>query len=100
MLRVTPRAPVLFQQGTAASLISVVESAEMGIVLPTGQNHQLLEVAGSGTVLGFSESRSGDNHRVTAEASDHTTFGFICRESFVASLRTSTAISRWRWSGC
>jgi len=65
----------------------VVESGEVRILLPTGQNQQLLEVAGPGTLLGLSESMSGDNYRVTAEASDHTTVAFISRESFVSFLQ-------------
>jgi CRP-like cAMP-binding protein len=40
-------------------------------------------VAGPGTILGLSESMTGDDYRVTAEAGDHTTVAFIPRERFV-----------------
>jgi CRP-like cAMP-binding protein len=86
-LRVYPKGTRLFQQGTAVSGIHVVESGEVRILLPTGQNQQLLEVAGPGTLLGLSESMSGDDYRVTAEAGDHTTVAFISRESFVSFLQ-------------
>ena len=87
-LRVYPKGARLFQEGTAVSGVYVVESGEVRILLPTGQNHQqLLEVAGPGTLLGLSESMTGDNYRVTAEAGDHTTVAFISRESFMAFLR-------------
>jgi CRP-like cAMP-binding protein len=86
-LRVYPKGTRLFQQSTAVSGIYVVESGEVRILLPTGQDQQLLEVAGPGTLLGLSESMSGDDYRVTAEAGDHTTVAFISRESFVSFLQ-------------
>ena len=87
-VRVYSKGSRLFQQGTAASGVYVVESGEVRVLLPSGQNHpQLLEVAGPGTILGLSESMTGENYRVTAEAGDHTTVGFIPRESFVGFLR-------------
>src|SRR6267143_2112714 len=52
--------------------------------LATAQSRlQLLEIAGPGTILGLSESMSGEKYRVTAEAGDHTTVAFIPRDSFV-----------------
>lgn len=87
-VRVYSKGSRLFQQGTAASGVYVVESGEVRVLLPSSQNRaQLLEVAGPGTILGLSESMTGDNYRVTAEAGDHTTVGFIPRESFVGFLR-------------
>jgi CRP-like cAMP-binding protein len=87
-LRVYPKGSTLFQQGTTVSGVYVVESGEVRVLLPTGQTRpQLLGVAGPGTILGLSESMTGDKYRVTAEAGDHATVGFIPRESFVDFLR-------------
>jgi CRP/FNR family transcriptional regulator, cyclic AMP receptor protein len=83
-LRVYPKGASLFQQGTAVSGVYVVESGEVRVLLPTGQSRpQLLGVAGPGAILGLSESMTGTNHRVTAEAGDHATVAFIPRKSFV-----------------
>jgi CRP-like cAMP-binding protein len=55
---------------------------------PTGASQkQLLEVATPGTMLGLSESMSGEKYRATAEAGDQTTAIFIPREEFLAFLR-------------
>lgn len=87
-LRVYPKGSRLFQQGTAVSGVYVVESGEVRVLLPTGQSRpQLLGLAGPGTMLGLSESMTGDNYRVTAEAGDHATVGYIPRELFVDFLR-------------
>ena len=87
-VRVYTKGSRLFQQGTAVSGVYVVESGEVRVLLSAGQTRpQLLEVAGPGTILGLSESMTGDNYRVTAEAGDHTTVGFIPREDFLEFLR-------------
>jgi CRP-like cAMP-binding protein len=87
-VRVYPKGAKLFLQGTEVSGVYVVESGLVRVLLPTAQSRlQLLEIAGPGSVLGLSESMSGDRYRVTAEAGDHTTVAFIPRESFVDFLR-------------
>ena len=87
-VRVYPAGATLFQQGSAVRGVYMVESGQVRIFLPTMQSRlQLLGVAGPGTVLGLSESMSGDFHRVTAEAGDHTTVAFIARDNFVEFLR-------------
>ena len=87
-IRVYPKGSTLFQQGTAVSGVFVVESGEVRVLLPTGRSRpQLLELAGPGTILGLSESMTGEHYRVTAEAGDHATIGFIPRESFMDFLR-------------
>lgn len=87
-VRVYAKGARLFQQGTEVSGVYVVESGLVRVLLPTAQSRlQLLEIAGPGSVLGLSESMSGDRYRVTAEAGDHTTVAFIPRESFVDFLR-------------
>jgi CRP-like cAMP-binding protein len=87
-IRIYPKGSRLFQQGTAVSGVYVVESGEVRVLLPAGPSRQqLLEVAGPGTMLGLSESMTGDNYRVTAEAGDCTTVAFVPRERFVDFLR-------------
>lgn len=87
-VRIYPKGATLFQQGTAVNGVFVVESGQVRVLLPTAQSRlQLLEIAGPGTILGLSESMSGERYRVTAEAGDHTTVAFISRESLVDFLR-------------
>lgn len=87
-VRVYPKGTQLFHQGACVSGVYVIESGEVRILLPTGPGRQqLLEVAGPGSVLGLIESMSGDDHRVTAEAGNHTTVAFIPREVFLDFLR-------------
>ena len=83
-----PKGSALFQQGTPVAGVYLVESGEVRLLLPTGSSQkQLLEVAGPGTMLGLSESMSGEKYRITAEAGDETTAVFIPREDFSEFLR-------------
>jgi CRP-like cAMP-binding protein len=83
-----PNGGILFRQGSAATGVYLVERGEVRILLPTGQNQsQLLEVLGPGTVLGLSESMTGGNYRITAEAGGQTSLAFIPREAFLEFLR-------------
>ena len=85
--RVFPKGARLYQQGTAAVGIYLVETGAVRVWLPTGKNQsQLLEVVGAGSILGLSESMSGDKYRVTAEADEQTTAAFIARKSFLEFL--------------
>jgi CRP/FNR family transcriptional regulator, cyclic AMP receptor protein len=87
-VRLFPKGAKLFQQGSAANGVYLVERGEVRILLPTGQNQkQLLEVVGTGTMLGLSESMSGETYRITAEAGDQMTAAFIPREQFLEFLR-------------
>jgi CRP-like cAMP-binding protein len=82
-----PRGTALYLQGTAASGIYLIQKGAVRVLLPTLDNqYQLLEVVGAGTLLGLSESMSGDMYRVTAEADEQTTAAFIARETFVEFL--------------
>jgi CRP/FNR family transcriptional regulator len=82
------RGATLFQQGSTARGVYLVESGEVRILLPTGQQQkQLLEVVGPGSILGLSESMSGASYRITAEAGDETTASFISRQEFLEFLR-------------
>jgi CRP/FNR family transcriptional regulator len=88
-IRQYAKGALLFQQGSAVTGVYLVESGEVRILLPTGpRQHQLLEVAGPGTILGLSESMTGEDYRVTAEAGDQTSAAFIPRQNFLEFLRT------------
>jgi CRP-like cAMP-binding protein len=87
-VRLFRRGATLFQQGSEATGVYLVESGEVRVLLPTGQSQrQLLEVVGPGSMLGLSESMNGERHRITAEAGDETTAAFIPREEFIEFLR-------------
>ncbi len=78
----------LFEQGSAVTGVYVVESGEVRVLLPAGQSEeQLLEVVGPGAVLGLSESMTGEEYRITAEADGETTAAFIPREKFLEFLQ-------------
>jgi len=84
---VFPQGATLYRQGTTATGIYLVEKGAVRVLLPTGENqNQLLEIAGAGSVLGLSESLSGDTYRVTAEADEPTTAAFIARKNFLEFL--------------
>lgn len=87
-VRLFPKGDTLFQQGSAATGVYLVESGEVRVLLPTGQSQtQLLEVVGPGAMLGLSESMTGEKYRITAEAGEQTTAAFIPREKFLEFLR-------------
>ena len=82
-----PKGATLFQQGSRAEGIYLVESGEVSVLLSTSRSQrQLVDVAGSGTILGLSESMTAETHRITAVAADETTAVFIPREEFLAFL--------------
>ena len=90
-VRVYPKGSTLFQQGAAVSGVYVVESGRVRVLLPSSHGRpQLLEIAGPGTVLGLSESMSGEAYRVTAEAEDHATVAFVPQQGFLEFLRVHT----------
>ena len=87
-VQVYPKGTVLFHQGTDVRGLYVVESGQVRVLFPTSQGRpQLLDYSGAGSVLGLSETMSGEPHRFTAEASDHSTIAFISRDSFLEFLR-------------
>lgn len=78
----------LFQQGSAVLGVYLVETGEVRVLLPTGpREKQLLEVVGPGSMLGLSESMTGETYQVTAEAGAQTTAAFLPREEFLKFLR-------------
>jgi len=86
-VRAYAKGATLFEHGTAVHGVYVVESGQVRVLLPTTHSRQLLEIAGPGTILGLSESMSGDRYRVTAEAQDYATVAFVPREHFMEFLR-------------
>ena len=83
-----PKGATLIQQASAALGVYLVESGEVRVLLPTGQNQkQLLEVLGPGTILGLSENLTGETYRITAEAGDETAAVFVPRAEFLNFLR-------------
>jgi CRP-like cAMP-binding protein len=87
-VRLFPKGTTLFQQGSVATGVYLVESGEVRVLLPTGQSEkQLLQVVGPGAMLGLSESMTGEEYRITAEAGDQTVAAFVPREDFLEFLR-------------
>jgi CRP-like cAMP-binding protein len=87
-VKVYSKGATLFRRGMPVNGVYVVDSGRVRILLPTLQSRpQLLEIAGPGTILGLSETMSGDNYRVTAQADDHVTASFISRDGFLEFLR-------------
>jgi CRP-like cAMP-binding protein len=90
-IRVYSKGSTLFQRGDAVDGVYVVESGQIRVLLPATRGRpQLLEIAGPGTVLGLSESMSGEAYRVTAEAEDHATVAFVPQQGFLEFLRQHT----------
>lgn len=80
---------VLYEHGTPAAGIYLVQQGSVRVLLTTPDNQrQLLEVVGAGAVLGLSESMCGDRYRVTAEAEEPATTQFVARDSFIDFLDT------------
>lgn len=82
----------LFQQGSTAKDVYLVDSGEVCILFSTGLGQrQLLEVVGAGSMLGLSEIMGGTNHRATAVAGGATGASSIPREKLLSLLRGNTA---------
>ena len=74
----------LYTRGASPCGIYLIETGAVRLLLPTGKDkNQLLEVVEAGTLLGLSDSMAGEQYRVTAEAEELTTAGFISRDDFV-----------------
>jgi len=87
-VRLFAKGATLFQEGSAVKGVYLVQTGEVRVLLSNAQaQEQLLEIVGPGTMLGLSESLTGENHRITAEASDQTMVAFIPREEFLEFLR-------------
>jgi CRP/FNR family transcriptional regulator, cyclic AMP receptor protein len=86
-VRVFPKGARLFQQGRPAEGIYVVEQGEVRVFLSSQKPAKIFEIAGPGAVLGLSESVSGRDYKVTAEAADQTKVSYIERQQLMAFLR-------------
>jgi len=85
--RIFPKGATLFRQGADASGIYLVEKGTVRVLLPNAENqNQLLEIVGPGAVLGLSDTMAGTRYRVTVEAEDQATTGFVEREIFLSFL--------------
>lgn len=83
----------LFQQGKLAEGVYIIERGEVALILSSaGKRKRPMELAGPGTVLGLSESVSGRDHRISAEACEPTTVSFIERQELMAFLRKNCDI--------
>jgi CRP-like cAMP-binding protein len=90
--QVLSKGAALFQQGSTAKDVYLVESGEVCILFSTDQGQrQLLEVVGAGSMLGLSEIMGGTNHRATAEACGAAGASSIPREKLLSLLRGNTA---------
>jgi CRP-like cAMP-binding protein len=88
--RLYPNGTMIFEEGTPAAGVYVVESGQVKLLLQSGNiRPQVLEVAGPGTILGLSETMSHDNYRVTAQADDQATVAFIPQQKFMEFLRVN-----------
>jgi CRP-like cAMP-binding protein len=85
--QVFPKGSAIFQQGTPAAGLYLLQKGSVRVLLTTSEHQsQLLEIVGPGTLLGLSDSMAADHYRVTTEAAEQTTVGFVEREAFVAFL--------------
>jgi CRP-like cAMP-binding protein len=82
----------LFQQGSTAKDVYLVESGKVRILFSTGQGQrQLLEAVGAGSMLGLGEIMGGTTHRATAVACGAAQASSIPREKLLSLLRGNTA---------
>jgi len=85
--RIFPKGATLFRQGSAADGIYLVEQGAVRVMLPTADNkNQLLEILGSGALLGLGDTMGSNFYRVTVIAEDHTTASFLDRQTFLQFL--------------
>ena len=87
-MQVYPKGAILFRHGANVEGLFLVEAGQIRVLFPTSQGRpQLLDYVGPCTVLGLSETMSGEAYRFTAEATDHSTVAFIPRDDFLEFLR-------------
>jgi len=76
----------LFERGKPAQGIYFVEQGRVRVLLDRTAGH-LFEVAGPGSVLGLTESVSGNSYKSTVEAVECTRIGFVKRGDLLDFLR-------------
>lgn len=78
----------MFERGSPPRGVYLVESGQVRLLVELSRGSpKLLEIAGPGCVLGLSETMSGENHKLTAEAADRTQAAFIPRQDLLHFLR-------------
>jgi CRP-like cAMP-binding protein len=90
-LRMTTRTfrkgATLYQKGLPANGIYLLDKGTVRMLWPRGINQsQLLEVVGSGTLLGLSDTMAGGHYRVTAQAEENITAAFVSRDDLMQFL--------------
>ncbi|MFZ1916972.1 MAG: Crp/Fnr family transcriptional regulator [Terriglobales bacterium] len=74
----------LFQQGTPAAGIYLVEKGSVRVLLATAADQtQLLDLVGPGSLLALSDNVAGGRYRVTVEAAEPTIAAFVERQAFM-----------------
>lgn len=86
--RAFPRGARLFEPGQRADGIYVVEKGEVRLLVAgRGRSERVLNVAGSGAVLGLSESLTDEPYKLAAEADDSVEVAFVARDALLEFLR-------------
>src|SRR5450755_49934 len=95
--RLYSRGATLFQQGSASAGVYLVLSGEVRLLLTGGSREdQLLQVMGPGTMLGLSESMTGERHRMRGEtAIERRSASFHARSSGGFCWSTKNSACRW-----
>jgi CRP-like cAMP-binding protein len=82
-----PASTLLFRQGMPAFGVHLIERGSVRILLaPAGEERQLIEVVGPGTLLGLGDCMARGNYRVTAEAAEPVSTAFAKLEAFTELL--------------
>ena len=76
----------LFERGKSAQGIYFIEQGRVRILLDRNAG-KLFEVAGPGSVLGLTESVSGNSYKSTAEVAERANVGFVKRSDLLDFLR-------------
>lgn len=78
----------VFQVGRPADGIYLVEKGEVRLTMPSSQKvERTFEIAGPGTVLGLSETMTGEAHKLSAEAASQAQLAYVERGSLLEFLR-------------
>lgn len=76
----------VFQQGRLAQGIYLVEKGEVRLTMPSSPQ-RTFEIAGPGTVLGLSETMTGEAYKLSAAAASQAEIAYVERESLLEFLR-------------
>ena len=76
----------VFQQGRPAQGIYLVEKGEVRLTMPSSPQ-RTFEIAGPGTVLGLSETMTGEAHKLSAAAASQAEIAYVERGSLLEFLR-------------